>query len=196
LRVTFEEGTWAAWLYDLMKPHVTEVLVCNTRKNTSRNGSKSDRIDARKLSEQLYMNNIKSVYHGEHGLRVRAPKNCGRGNPEESWAKQTIRQPLYRVYPDPRTNHTNSLLLDFPGVQSVIPLGAYRMMFSHEFEIFTFDLLSSLINTSVQEGFHLQSCSRARPPNVPQHDFQSLEGLSLPIRADVAEQAMLDRVPL
>ena len=24
LRVTFEEGTWAAWLYDLLKPHVTE----------------------------------------------------------------------------------------------------------------------------------------------------------------------------
>jgi transposase len=70
LRVTFEEGTWATWLYDLLKPHVTEVLVCNTRKNASRNGSKSDRIDARKLSEQLYMNNIKSVYHGEHGLRT------------------------------------------------------------------------------------------------------------------------------
>jgi transposase len=65
LRVTFEEGAWAAWLYDLMKPHVTEVLVCNTRKITSRNGSKSDRIDARKLSEQLYMNNIKSVSHAE-----------------------------------------------------------------------------------------------------------------------------------
>jgi len=28
LHVTFEEGTWAAWLYDLLKPHVTEVLVC------------------------------------------------------------------------------------------------------------------------------------------------------------------------
>jgi transposase len=70
LRVTFEEGTWATWLYDLLKPHVTEVLVCNTRKNSSRNGSKSDRIDARKLSEQLYMNNIKSVYHGECGLRT------------------------------------------------------------------------------------------------------------------------------
>ena len=70
LRVTFEEETWAAWLYDLLKPHVTEVLVCNTRKNTSGNGSKSDRIDARKLAEKLYMNNIKSVYHGEHGLRT------------------------------------------------------------------------------------------------------------------------------
>jgi hypothetical protein len=35
-----------------------------------RKGSKSDRIDARKLAEQLYMNNVKSVYHGEHGLRM------------------------------------------------------------------------------------------------------------------------------
>jgi hypothetical protein len=35
-----------------------------------KDGSKSDRIDARKLAEQLYMNKIKSVYHGEHGLRT------------------------------------------------------------------------------------------------------------------------------
>jgi hypothetical protein len=69
LRVTFEEGTWAAWLYDLLKPHVSEVLVCNTRKN-GKDGSKSDRIDSRKLSEIMYMNNIKSVYHGQHGLRT------------------------------------------------------------------------------------------------------------------------------
>jgi hypothetical protein len=30
LHVTFEEGTWAAWLHDLLKPHVTQVLVCDT----------------------------------------------------------------------------------------------------------------------------------------------------------------------
>ena len=93
-----------------------------------------------------------------------------------------------RVHADPLTNHTSSLLLDFPRVQSVIPLGAYRMRFRFEsFEIFTLHLLSSLINASVQEGFHFQSCSRARPPNVRQHDFKSLEGLSLPIHTDVAE---------
>ncbi|MGB4783733.1 MAG: hypothetical protein WAQ77_03375, partial [Candidatus Acidiferrum sp.] len=33
LYVTFEEGTWAAWLYDLLKPHVTELVVCDPRKN-------------------------------------------------------------------------------------------------------------------------------------------------------------------
>ena len=57
LRVVFEEGTWATWLYDLMKPHATEVLVCNSRKNAVRKGSKSDRIDARKLSEHCSLNN-------------------------------------------------------------------------------------------------------------------------------------------
>ena len=33
LRVTLEEGTWAAWLYDLLRPHVNQVLVCDPRKN-------------------------------------------------------------------------------------------------------------------------------------------------------------------
>src|SRR5262252_6579388 len=71
VRVTLEEGTWAAWLYDLLKPRVTEVVVCNPRKAALlKDGSKGDRIDAYKLAELLYMNKIKSVYHGEHGLRT------------------------------------------------------------------------------------------------------------------------------
>src|SRR5436309_13978952 len=28
LSVTFEEGTWAAWLYDLLKPHVSQSHLC------------------------------------------------------------------------------------------------------------------------------------------------------------------------
>jgi len=43
LHVTWEEGTWAAWRYDLLQPQVYEVLVCNPRRN---------------------------VYHGENGLRT------------------------------------------------------------------------------------------------------------------------------
>ena len=31
LLVTFEEGTSAAWLYDLLKPHVANILVCDPR---------------------------------------------------------------------------------------------------------------------------------------------------------------------
>jgi hypothetical protein len=31
LQVTFEEGTWAAWLYDLLKPHVSPLAPKKTR---------------------------------------------------------------------------------------------------------------------------------------------------------------------
>jgi transposase len=71
LHVTFEEGTWAAWLYDLLKPHVTQVLVCDPRKNALlKAGNKNDRIDARKLAELLYMNKLNPVYHGGAGVRT------------------------------------------------------------------------------------------------------------------------------
>jgi hypothetical protein len=78
LHVTLEEGTWAAWLYDLLRPHVTEVLVCDPRKNALlKAGNKSDRIDARKLADLLRGGHLSSVYHGEHG--VRALKELSRG---------------------------------------------------------------------------------------------------------------------
>ena len=71
LSVTFEEGTWAAWLCDLLKPHVAKLVVCNPRKNALlKEGNKSDRIDARKLAELLYLNKLSSVYHGETGVRM------------------------------------------------------------------------------------------------------------------------------
>lgn len=71
LFVTFEEGTWAAGLYDLLKPHVTEVLVCNPRKiPLLKQGNKSDKIDARKLAERLRLHDLKPVYHGETGVRM------------------------------------------------------------------------------------------------------------------------------
>jgi len=71
LHVTFEEGTSAAWLYDLLKPQVTKIVVCNPRRNALlKEGSKSDRIDARKLAELLRSNLLRPVYHGEHGVRT------------------------------------------------------------------------------------------------------------------------------
>ena len=69
LQITFEEGTWATWLYDLLKPHVGKLVVCDPRKN-SRQGNKNDRIDARELSDRLYMNKLSSVYHGGAGVRT------------------------------------------------------------------------------------------------------------------------------
>jgi transposase len=69
LQITFEEGTWATWLYDLLKPQVSKLVVCDPRKN-SRQGNKNDRIDARELSDRLYMNKLSSVYHGGAGVRT------------------------------------------------------------------------------------------------------------------------------
>src|SRR5689334_16884498 len=71
LHVTWEEGTWAAWLYDLLKPHVHEVLVCNPRRNALlKEGSKNDKVDARKLADLLRTGMLRPVYHGENGLRT------------------------------------------------------------------------------------------------------------------------------
>ena len=69
--MTLEEGTWAAWLYDVLKPHVREIVVCNPRRNALlKEGSKSDKIDARKLAELLRAGLLRAVYHGENGLQM------------------------------------------------------------------------------------------------------------------------------
>jgi hypothetical protein len=71
LHVTWEEGTWAAWLYDLLQPQVAQVLVCDPRRNALlKEGNKSDKVDARKLADLLRTGMLRPVYHGEHGLRT------------------------------------------------------------------------------------------------------------------------------
>src|SRR5271169_4601212 len=71
LHVTFEEGTCAAWLHDLLQPHVGKVVVCDPRKNALlKAGNKNDRIDARKLADLLRSGLLSPVYHGENGIRT------------------------------------------------------------------------------------------------------------------------------
>src|SRR3984957_8112638 len=71
LHVTLEEGTCAAWLHDVLKPHVAHVLVCDPRKNALiKAGNESDRIDARKLADLLYLDKLHPVFHGETGNRA------------------------------------------------------------------------------------------------------------------------------
>src|SRR6202171_5502406 len=89
LHVTLEEGTWAAWLYDVLKPHVQKIVVCNPRRNALlKEGSKSDRVDARKLADLLRTGMLRAVYHGENGLGTL--RELGR-------SYQTISQDLNRV---------------------------------------------------------------------------------------------------
>ena len=59
LALTFEEGTSAAWLHDLLKPHVSRLVVCDPRKNAlMRDGNQNDRVDARNLAELLRTNQV------------------------------------------------------------------------------------------------------------------------------------------
>jgi hypothetical protein len=51
LYVTFEEGTWAAWLHDLLQPHVTRVLVCDDARFDA--GDESAEGDLPKLGYSL-----------------------------------------------------------------------------------------------------------------------------------------------
>jgi len=69
--VTFEEGTQANWLHDIVRPLVTEVVVCDPRHNKLLNsGNKNDRVDAQKLAELLRNGALKAVYHGDNGMRT------------------------------------------------------------------------------------------------------------------------------
>ena len=65
VHLTFEEGTQAQWLFDLVRPLVSELIVCNPRENHSmKRGNKSDRLDALKLATLLRAGLLKPVYHG------------------------------------------------------------------------------------------------------------------------------------
>jgi transposase len=67
IHLTFEEGTHAAWLFELCSPLVARLVVCNPREHHQRRGkSKTDRIDAENLSLWLFDGRLTSVYHHQH----------------------------------------------------------------------------------------------------------------------------------
>ena len=64
-------------------------MVCNPRRNALlKEGSKSDKVDARKLADLLRSGMLRPVYHGENGLRTL--RELGR-------SYQTIGKDLTRV---------------------------------------------------------------------------------------------------
>ena len=70
LYVTFEETTQAEWLYDVIRCFVADVIVCDPRHNKLLSeGSRGDKIDARKLSDLLRTGMLRRVYHGDEGSR-------------------------------------------------------------------------------------------------------------------------------
>jgi len=70
IHVAFEEGTQAQWLYDVLRPVVDEVVVCN-RRGQKRSGNHGDFQDAKQLADDLRKGNLKPVYHGDGGRQTR-----------------------------------------------------------------------------------------------------------------------------
>lgn len=71
VHLTFEEGTHADWLYDLIHPLVAEIVVCNPRHNKLlQSGNKADRIDTSKLIELYRNGSLRPVFHGAPRLRT------------------------------------------------------------------------------------------------------------------------------
>ena len=68
IHIAVEVGTQSAWLYEILKPIVTSITVCDVRKN-KRRGSKNDRIDAHKLATWLRMGVLEKVYQGDRNTR-------------------------------------------------------------------------------------------------------------------------------
>jgi transposase len=127
LRVTFEETTQAAWLYQVLRTHVTEVIVCDPRRNKLLGeGSKTDKVDARKLADLLRTGMLRSVYHGHEATRklkelVRAYDTVSRDT-QRTMARiksifrgRGIRTPGHGVYQPKQRDHWLKLLTE-PGV--------------------------------------------------------------------------------
>jgi transposase len=72
MHVTLEETTQAEWLYELIRPHVQEVVVCDPRRNKLLSeGSKADKVDARKLADLLRTGMLRTVYHGHETRKLK-----------------------------------------------------------------------------------------------------------------------------
>lgn len=58
--VVFEEAQWAAWLYEQLSSHVERVAVHAAQGQSN----KTDRLDAKRLTKLLRLNELDEVYHG------------------------------------------------------------------------------------------------------------------------------------
>ncbi len=70
-KLTFEECELSNWLYEILRPEVDELIVCNPVANGDYKKKKTDKMDARKLSNLLREGFLVPVYHD--GLKRESP---------------------------------------------------------------------------------------------------------------------------
>lgn len=62
MHLAFEESTWSQWMFEITKPLVERVVVCNPRK-LGKKEKKNDARDAADLADLLRLNGLQGVYH-------------------------------------------------------------------------------------------------------------------------------------
>ncbi len=75
VRIAFEEGTQAQWLYELLRPISERVIVCDPRKIATK-GNKDDQRDAERLCELLRLNALQPVYHDHSDRKLKEMVQC------------------------------------------------------------------------------------------------------------------------
>ena len=105
VHVTCEEGTQAAWLYDIRHPLGAKVVVCEPRQNTLLlAGNQGDGGDARKRAQLLRAELLTPVYHGPHGTRTVKELARSYAAVLEDWTRVMTRlKALYRARAIPCT---------------------------------------------------------------------------------------------
>jgi len=77
LHLTWEEGPYSAWRYDLFEGRVAELVVCDARHNALlKEGNKTDAGDARKLGERRSPSG-RMPFAPTAGRTPSAPTPCG-----------------------------------------------------------------------------------------------------------------------
>ena len=61
--VAFEECDLSCWLYDLLRKHAREVIVCHPAANAEYKRAKTDKLDARRLAQLLRGGFLHPVFH-------------------------------------------------------------------------------------------------------------------------------------
>jgi transposase len=75
VRIAFEEGTQAQWLYELLRPISERVIVCDPRKIATK-GNKDDQRDAERLCELLRLNALQPVFHDHTDQKLKELVRC------------------------------------------------------------------------------------------------------------------------
>ena len=87
----------SAWLYQLLKPLVAAITVCDPRHNKLiEDGNKSDDEDAQTLAQLLRLGAVKAVYKGDPQQQLKEPCRAYDNLVEDTTRSQNRLKALYR----------------------------------------------------------------------------------------------------